>query len=986
MTRETDHGTENKAVVKKTAVRLPAKGFPVVGLGASAGGLEALEAFFKAMPDDSGAAFVVVTHLDPAHVSLMSELLQKYTAMPVTQVKDGVRVAPGHVYVIPPNRDLSILGGTLQLLEQVHPRGANLPIDHFFRALAQDQEGNAIGIILSGTGSDGSVGLKAIKAGLGMTMVQSEVSAKYDGMPHNAIATGAIDYILPPEEMPGQLISYISHSRQQTPVELVAREGKMSDALQKIFVILRARTNHDFSQYKMNTICRRIERRMNVHQLDDIHDYVRYLQESDKEAEILFNELLIGVTNFFRDPDAFEALGRALVEMLQHKPADYTVRVWVTGCSSGEEAYSVAILLIECMEQLKQHFSVQIFGTDIDDRAITTARAGLYPASILANLSEKRLRRYFIREDDGQYRIRKNVREMLVFAPQNLIKDPPFTKLDLLCCRNLLIYFGAELQQKLLPLFHYSLVDDGILFLGSSESIGQNTDSFIPVDKKWKIFRVVRSQLATRQSLVLPPQPSTRQEVAPVMSQSIQQLEETSAFQMVEAILQQSDAPPCVIINEACNILYVYGKTGRFLEPAEGRVSVNLLEMVRPGLKKELAEAIHKVAMHKQEVICKGLQVQHNGVRLVIDLLVKPILESTAMRGLIMVVFDEVPEQGKQLRAPRRAALKKQTKTVDELEQDLLHTRESLQTTIEELETSNEELKSTNEELQSTNEELQSTNEELETSKEELQSLNEESATVNLELQSRIDDLSDANDDMKNLLDSTDIATVFLDIGLCIRRFTPRVSDIIPLSVADAGRPLEHFSTSLLQVDLAQDAKQVLDDLMVRELEAASKDGKAFLIRLRPYRTLGNVIDGVVITFLDITERKQMEKSLRRQIRLAEGIVQTIAEPLLVLDDMLRVVTANPAFYAAFMVTSEQTEGEFVYELGNGQWDIPRLRELLEDVLPSQSSFDDFRVEHDFEEIGRRSMLINARLIAAEDAEEGLILLAITDVTAAANG
>jgi len=669
------------------------------------------------------------------------------------------------------------------------------------------------------------------------------------------------------------------------------------------------------------------------------------------------------------------------MEMLEQKPADYTVRVWIAGCSSGEEAYSIAMLLIECMEKLSRHFSVQVFGTDIDEHAIAIARSGLYPASILANLSEERLHRFFIREEDGQYRIKKNVREMLVFAPQNLTKDPPFTKLDLLCCRNLLIYFGPELQQKLLPLFHYSLKQDGILFLGSSETIGQNRDHFVPLDKKWKIFRTMRSPLDTRQPLVFPTLPSAGKEAGPVMPDTVQQMEETSAFQMVEAILQQTDAPPCVIINEACNILYVYGKTGRFLEPAQGKVSINLLEMVRPGLKKELAESIHKVAIHKQEVICRGLYVQYNGSQLVIDLLVKPILQSSAMRGMVMVVFDEVADHQSNEAPKHKITMKRQSRTPEELEQELHHTRENLQTTIEELETSNEELKSTNEELQSTNEELQSTNEELETSKEELQSLNEESATVNVELQSRIDDLSDANDDMKNLLDSTDIATVFLDVDICIRRFTPRMTGIIPLAAADVGRPISHFSTTLVDADLDHDARQVLDDLVIREREVASKDGKVFLIRLRPYRTVANVIDGVVITFLDITERYRMQQAMLRQVNYAEGIVNAIREPLLVLDESLRVVSANPSFYNTFAVSREHTQGRFIYALGNGQWDIPRLRELLTDILASRSSFDDFKVEHLFESIGRCSMLINARRLDAATEEGAFILLAITDVS-----
>jgi len=963
---------------KALKIREQSGGPYIVGLGASAGGLEALEAFFKAMPANSNAGFVVVSHLDPSHVSLMPELLQRYTSMPVVQIKDGMTVAPNHVYVIPPNRELSILHGKLELLEIVRTPGAHLPINNFFRSLAQDQGSKAIGIILSGTGSDGSNGLKEIKAELGMAMAQSEASAKYDGMPHSAMTTGVIDYILPPDQMPRRLIGYLKHAVLNTPADLGLHEGRIPDAMQKIFIILRSRTKHDFSLYKRNTICRRIERRMHVHQIDDIDDYVRYLQESANEADILFKEFLIGVTNFFRDPQAFESLGIALTDILKDKPEDYTVRVWVAGCSSGEEAYSIAMLLIERMDVLKRHISVQVFATDIDDEAITIARKGQYPASMVADMSNDRLRRFFVKEDSGGYRVKKSVRELLVFAPQNLIKDPPFTKLDLLCCRNLLIYLGPELQQKLLPVFHYSLRPQGILFLGSSESIGKFGEYFRPVDKKWKIFSSVPSLKGLKTPVIFPTLPPGEVKQEANISDTINHLEEISAFQMAETILQQSDAPPCVIINDAHNILYIHGRTGKFLEPAEGRVTVNVIDMARAGLKKELAEAIRKVSLHRQEVICKGLHVQVDGNRLATDLIVRPIMEPGAMRGMIMVVFDETSAKQNGQASAKKVAKDKPGRSAEELEEELHHTRESLQTTIEELETSNEELKSANEELQSTNEELQSTNEELETSKEELQSLNEESATVNVELQSRIDDLSNANDDMKNLLDSTDIATIFLDGNMCIRRFTPRIASILPLTTADTGRPVGHFSTSLVDADLSGDAKRVLDDLVIREREAVSNDGMVYLIRVRPYRTVANVIDGVVITFQDITERKKAEGILKQQARFAEGIVRTVREPLVVLNSALRVVTANPAFYTTFSVNEAETMGELVYELGNGQWNIPGLRKLFEDILPSNSSIEDFRVDHAFESIGQRSMLINASRIIEE---EGLILLAIEDIT-----
>jgi two-component system, chemotaxis family, CheB/CheR fusion protein len=472
------------------AVSVTPNGCPIVGIGASAGGLDAFQTFFKAMPHDSGMAFVLVAHLDPTHVSILPELLQKRTKMAVHQIIDGMEVHPNAVYVIPPNKDLGILNGILQLMNPAQPRGANLPIDSFFRSLAQDQGANAAGIVLSGTGTDGTLGVKAIKGEVGMVMVQDEESAKYDGMPRSAIATGLADYVLPPEKMPEQLTKYMMHaSRTQAP-RIVPVQGRISNALQKIFVILRSRTNHDFSLYKKNTICRRIERRMNVHQIDDINDYVSYVQESDREAEILFKELLIGVTSFFRDPEAFDVLKtKALSKLLAGKAQDSTVRVWVPGCSSGEEAYSLAILLHECREKLTHHFNIQIFGTDIDEDAIQYARAGVYPASILADIGAARLKRNFMKQDDGLYQVKKIIREMLVFAPQNIIKDPPFTKLDLLSCRNLLIYLGPELQKRLLPNFHYSLAPGGILMLGSSETIGHDTDLFSPLSTKWKVFR-----------------------------------------------------------------------------------------------------------------------------------------------------------------------------------------------------------------------------------------------------------------------------------------------------------------------------------------------------------------------------------------------------------------------------------------------------------------------------------------------------------------
>lgn len=834
------------------------KRFPIVGIGASAGGLEAYESFFKAMPEDSGMAFVLISHLDPTHISILPELIGKQTQMKVHQIQDGQKLLPNQVYVIPPNKILNILNGILYLLELPLSRGLNLPIDIFFRSLAQDQGANAIGIILSGTGTDGTLGIKEIKGEMGMVMVQDERTAKYDGMPRSAISTGLADYILPVDKLPAQLINYVRHITIQPQTSFTADENKFQKALQKIFILLRSQTRHDFSHYKKNTIYRRIERRMHVHQIDEIKDYVKYLQNNEKEVHTLFKDLLIGVTSFFRDQEAFEILKHQfLTALLKNTPQNQKVRIWVAGCSSGEEAYSMAILMQESMKTMGRHFEVQIFGTDIDEDAINTARAGLYPSSISADISPERLTRYFTREDN-HYRIHKSIREMVVFALQNLIKDPPFTKLDLLCCRNLLIYLESELQKKLLPVFHYSLKEKGILFLGTSESIGQTTELFKMEDKKWKIFTRQPYSPVAHPMLDFPvlPAPDKTVKTTPSMEKSFPEI---NHLMMVESILEQSNAPPCAIIDDKDNIVYIHGRTGRYLEPAIGKASVNILDMARPGLKVVLNATLRMVHKSKQPMVHKGVEIQENKGFIQVDLGVKPLQEYGAMNGLIMVSFMESTAMQEKKISPKP----KKNAVLAKLEQELQYTRENLQSTIEELETSNEELKSTNEEMQSTNEELQSTNEELETSKEELQSLNEESATVNVELQSRIDDLSKINDDMKNLLDSTQIATIFLDIDLGIRRFTQKATELIPLNHTDIGRPIHHFATELKDIKLVEYARRVLDTLAIIEEEVVSQNNRIFKIRLLPYRTIQNVIDGVVITLDDITRMKKIENQLR---------------------------------------------------------------------------------------------------------------------------
>ncbi len=964
--------------------------FYVVGMGCSAGGLEAFGQFFARMPTDSGMAFVLVSHLDPTHKGMMPELLQRFTRMQVFQAEDGMKVRPDCVYVIPPNRDMSILHGTLQLLEPSAPRGLRLPIDFFFRHLAEDQEERAVAIILSGMGTDGTLGIKAIKEKLGMVMAEDPASAKYDGMPRSAIDTGLVDYIGLVKDLPAKLLDYARHTSTLLKQKPVAEE-KHANAIQKITVLLRDQTGHDFSFYKKNTLVRRIERRMSVHKIASIDLYIRYLRESPQEIELLFKELLIGVTGFFRDREAFEALKkRAIPQMLKDRAKGNVLRVWAPGCSTGEEAYSIAIILQECLEKVKQRgvFKIQIFATDIDKDAIYKARHGVYASNIVADVSPERLQRFFVKEDNG-YRLRKEIREMVVFAPQNIVMDPPFTKLDLISCRNIMIYMTAELQKKLLPLLHYALNPGGLLFLGASETIGSLTDLFSPVDTKWKIFRRKESASARMGMVELPVSPLFHGEDKPQHAPKAQKSMENAISDTAQRILSEHFTPPAVIVNEKGDVVYISGRTGKYLEPAAGKTNVNIFAMAREGLRIELEVAIRRAIAQGKAVVMKGLSVRTNGDSQVIDLTVKPFSEGEGMKGLLMVVFEDVGAPAKRAASgkAKTGSVSSQSRLYKELEKELAFTRERLQTTSEEMETSKEELKSSNEELQSTNEELQSTNEELTTSKEELQSMNEELVTVNTELQTKIDELAGANNDMQNLLNSIEIATIFLDNDLNVRRFTPQAAKIINLIPSDVGRPITHIVSNLKYEALVDDIKAVIQTLIFKEAQVQTGDGCWYLMRIMPYRTLDNMVGGVVVTFTEITSVKRLEASLRENevvqeaCRFAEGIVETIRVPLLVVDAGLRVVSANRSFYRTFQVSPEETRHKLLYELGSRQWDIPALRLLLEDMLLKNNQVDDYKIEHDFSGIGRRVMLLNARRIMQEGVGTQMILIAIEDIT-----
>jgi chemotaxis methyl-accepting protein methylase len=840
------------------------KSFPIVGIGASAGGLEALDQFLRHVPKSSGVAFIIVQHLDPTHKGIIVELLQRATIMPVIQVKDRMKVKPDCVYVIPPNKDMSILHGVLHLLSPVAPRGLRLPVDFFFRSLADDRQDRSIGIILSGMGSDGTLGLQAIKEKAGVVFVQSLASAKFNGMPKSAIDAGLADVIAPVEELPGRIIAYLKNVPIDSKPDLPMKSKTQSD-LEKIIILLRAQTGHDFSLYKKSTIYRRIERRMGLHQLVRLADYVRYLRENPQETELLLKELLIGVTSFFRDAAAWEQLKSIIIPaLLAARPAGGVLRAWIVGCSTGEEAYSLAIAFKEALDQVKPaaSFSLQIFATDLDRDAIERARSGIYPSNIAADVSADRLDRYFVHEEQG-YRACKEIRDMVVFAPQNVIMDPPFTKLDLLICRNLLIYLDQELQKKLLPLFHYSLNPGGVLFLGSAETIGAVTSLFDPLDNKARIYQRLESAPRTAPlefpSSFIPTLPdaqldSTAQPEAEVPIPNIQA--------QADQLVLQHYSPAAVLTSDKGDILYISGRTGKYLEPAAGKANWNIFAMAREGLHFDLYSGFQKALRQKSKAILKGVKVRDNGGVQIVDVTIQPLAEPPALQGTVLIVFADIAAPPEAKATGRITSVR--TARIAELEHDLQQARQELQTTREQMQTSREELKSANEEMQSTNEELQSTNEELTTSKEEMQSMNEELQTVNSELQSKVDELTMTSNDMKNLLDSTGIATLFLDNRLNVRRFTPKITSLIKLIPSDAGRPLSDIVANLDYPEFAADVREVLRTLIFIEKPIKTGDGRWFLARIMPYRTYENMIDGAVITFTDITLSKTLEAQLRQ--------------------------------------------------------------------------------------------------------------------------
>jgi len=974
----------------EAAVASPVRGhaesdIPVVGVGASAGGLEAFTELLKHLPSDTGMAFVLIQHLDPQHKSCLAEILARSTEMPVAEITDAERLQSNHVYIIPPNKDLAVLHGVLHLLSRVEPTTRSMPIDGFLRSLAEDQDGRAIGIVLSGTGSDGALGLRAIKAANGIAFVQAPASAKYSGMPLAALEAGHVDFTLPPAGIAKELARIARHPNF---ARLQSRQPRVPlfdapEALQKIFIILRRVCKVDFTHYKPSTVERRISRRMVLHKVESIDHYVKYLQETPDEVHALFEDMLINVTGFFRDPELFDVLKQKVFPRLaEEKPAETPIRVWVPGCSTGEEAYSIAIALLEFFGAQELQSPIQIFGTDISDAALETARAGHYAPNIVADVSPERLGRFFSGDESG-YQISKTVRDACVFANQNVTKDPPFSHIDLLSCRNLLIYLGPVLQERTIPTFHFALKPTGFLVLGTAETIGGFSDLFSVSDRKYKIY--TKKPTAPQLPIGLGLPDFTARPAAAAKKPSPVARTGTDLERQADRIVLAKYGPAGLVVNARMKILQFRGQVGRYLEPASGEATFNLSKMACPALSFELQAAILKAKKAGEPVRREGLRLDSSGRLLEVNVEVVPIDPAEAGERRFLILFDETPAaplaEKKPAAAGKEADPAEPTEVVREAERlryELASTKETLQMIVEEHESVNEEFRAANEEIQSSNEELQSTNEELETAKEELQSTNEELTTVNDELENRNIQLSQAMSDLHNLLNSVNVPVVMLDPDLRIRSFTPLAQRVLKLIPADAGRPIGELKLGIQVANLEAQIMDVIENLNTKEQEVQAADGCWYSMRIRPVRTADQRIVGAVLTLLDITAQKV---ALRDAQVLAEQIVATIREPLVILDARLHVVSANATFYKTFQVTAANTENRLLYDLGNRQWDIPCLRTLLEEIIPRHSQFEDFPVDHDFPGIGRKKMLLNARQIDRASGEPHLILLAIEEVT-----
>jgi two-component system, chemotaxis family, CheB/CheR fusion protein len=960
------------------------KAFPIVGIGASAGGLEAFRQMLEKLPVDTGMGFVFVQHLDPTHASQLTELLSRATKLPVFEACNQVVVKPNHVYVIPPNKSMAIVGHVLKLTPRPQGQPHNMPIDAFLKSLAKQCGRSAIGVILSGTATDGAEGIKAIRAEGGITFAQGEKSAKYDGMPRAAVATGCVDFVASPGAIAKELerISrhpYVNHVRPEKPIEAPEDAG---DDLHHIFRLLRSTTGVDFTHYEPNTLRRRIQRRMAVCRLHELKRYGEYLKDHPDEVGTLYEDLLISVTGFFRDAALFATLKKRvfpkIINGLRNKDA---IRVWVPGCATGEEVYSLVILLLEYLGDKAGNVPIQCFATDISERALARARLGVFQENIAADVSPARLRRFFVKVPGG-YQVNKTLGELCIFAKQNVANDPPFSNLDLISCRNVLIYLNPLLQKRVIPIFHYALKPNGFLLLGGSETTIGFENLFGSLDRKHRIYSKYAAATRPTIDFLLSNHPANETETPQKPARR-----EPPAFdtqQEADRILLGRFAPAAVLVNEHMEILQFRGHTGLYLEPAAGSASLSLLKMAREGLLMELRAAIHKARKQGVPIRREGLPVKSNVGTRPVSIEVVPIKSPGMRERRFLVLFQDDRQTAPvetvitRIRLPRTEKLEK---TTVRLEQELTATKDYMQSVVEELEDANEELKAANEEIQSSNEELQSTNEELETAKEELQSTNEELTTVNEELQNRNTELGQLNNDLVNVLVSVNLPILILGTDLRVRRMTPAAEKVLQLLPADIGRLVTDLRLPIDVPDLGQLIAESIDSLSVKTREVRTRDGHWHLLRVRPYRTTDNKIDGAVIKLLDIDGLKRSLQEAEAARDFANAIVETVREPLLVLNQQLRVQAANRAFHQIFRVTKQEIVGKFIYDLGDKQWDSPPLRKLLEDILPRNSRLMDFEVDHVFPKIGRRIMVLNARCLQRDGEDTHMILLAIEDVT-----
>ncbi len=939
----------------------------VVGIGASAGGLEALKGFFDNVPEQPDMLFVVVMHLSAEYESHLAELLQSHCKLPVEQVTKIVPLQKNRVYVIPPKFNIESVDTHLRLTELEKQSHSRAPIDHFFHTLAETHEGHSIGVVLSGTGSDGSQGLRWINEFRGLTIVQSPEEAEYDGMPRNAIATGCVDVVLPVAQMPECIIKF---ARISPKVHIPEQEDSAVEddtrVLEKIFAQVRSATGHNFSKYKRTTILRRIERRMHISNVEKLADYLKILIERPEEVRLLFDDLLITVTEFFRDKKVFEHLQTKIIpEIFKGKSEKDKVRVWSIGCATGEEAYSLAMLL---KEEADKHNTpqpqLQIFATDLHEKSLAKAREGVYQDSIESNVSAERLRRFFEHET-GCYRVQRELREMIIFSSHNLLKDPPFSRLDLVVCRNMLIYLQRDMQENVISVIHYSLKPSGLLLLlGASESINAS-EMFSCENKACSVYR--RLNVWTPEP-VLPIIP----EIHNKPSSKIKGEEKATSIGSLHAMVVEQYAPPSVLLNQHHDVVHYSAHAGQYLKLPGGQPTNNIFKLIDEKLWFELRTALNAAA--------KGESVRTKPVHIIVKdeprqviLHVRQVIEGIN-NIFFLVIFDEFAGQSQ---IQPVAIGKRRSGHVSDLESELELTKLQLQTLIAEHETGQEEMQASNEELQSTNEELRSAMEELETSKEELQSVNEELFTLNQENHFRVEELRLLSANLQNLLKATDIATLFLDRELKIVWFTPKVSELFNILNTDKGRPLSDLTHRLADARLHDDAAEVLKKLIPITRELQSENNRWYMLRILPYRTSEDRIEGVVVTLIDITERKHIEQECQIAKEYAEAIIETLPQPVLVLNPNMTVKTANAYFYEHFKVTAELTEGFSIYSLGNGQWNIPELRKLLEEILKTNNVIYDYQIEHDFESIGRRTMLINARTLDHME----LILLGIHDIT-----